>query len=76
MKKRWSVLSHMLILYLPVPTVLVVLLSALAKRCVFTQFYLTLCDSMDCNLPGSSVQGIFHVRILEQVTISSSKAPS
>ena len=23
------------------------------------QFYLTLCDPMDCSLPGSSVHGIF-----------------
>ena len=66
----------MLILHLPVPTVLVVLLSALAELCVLTQSYLTLCDSMDCNLPGSSVQGIFHVRILEQVAISSSRGLS
>ena len=25
-----------------------------------------LCDSMDCNLPGSSVHGIFQVKILEE----------
>ena len=25
----------------------------------------TLCDSMDCSLPGSSVHGIFQVRVLE-----------
>ena len=25
----------------------------------------TLCDSMDCSLPGSSVRGIFQARILE-----------
>ena len=28
------------------------------------------CDFMDCSLPGSSVQGIFQVRILEWVAIS------
>ena len=29
----------------------------------------TLCDLMDCNQPGSSVQGIFQARILEWVAI-------
>ena len=29
----------------------------------------TLCDSMDCSLPGSSVRGIFQARILEWVAI-------
>ena len=30
----------------------------------------TLCDSMDCTLPGSSVHGILQARILEWVAIS------
>ena len=30
-----------------------------------TQSYLTLSDSMDCRLPGSSVHGIFQARVLE-----------
>ena len=30
----------------------------------------TLCDPMDCSLPGFSVHGIFQARILERVTIS------
>ena len=30
----------------------------------------TLCDSLDCSLPGSSVHGILQVRILEWVAIS------
>ena len=38
-----------------------------------TQLCLTLCDSMDCSLPGSSVYGIFQARILEQVAISFSR---
>ena len=25
----------------------------------------TLCDPMDCSLPGSSIHGIFHERVLE-----------
>ena len=29
------------------------------------------CDPMDCNLPGSSVHGIFQARVLEWVAISS-----
>ena len=33
----------------------------------------TLCDSMDCSLPGSSVHGILWARILEWVTMSSSR---
>ena len=38
--------------------------------CSVTQSYLTLCDPMDCSLPGSSVHGIFQARILEWVAIS------
>ena len=37
------------------------------------QSCLTLCDPMDCNPPGSSLLGIPQARILEQVTISSSR---
>ena len=37
---------------------------------------LTLCDPMDCSLPGSSVYGILQVRILEWVAISSFRASS
>ena len=33
----------------------------------------TLCDPMDCSLPGSSVHGIFQTRILEWVAVPSSK---
>ena len=35
-----------------------------------TQLCLTLCDSMDCCQPGSSVHGILQTRILEWVAIS------
>ena len=34
-----------------------------------TQSCLTLCDPMDCSLPGSSVHGILQARIQEQVVI-------
>ena len=30
----------------------------------------TLCDPMDCSLPGSFAQGVFQARILEWVAIS------
>ena len=35
------------------------------------QSCLTVCDPMDCSLPGSSVLGIFQARILEWVAIPS-----
>ena len=44
--------------------------------CVFvcaytvTQSHPTLCNPMDCSLPGSSVHGILQAKILEQVAIS------
>ena len=33
----------------------------------------TLCDPMDCSLPGPSVHGIFQARILQWVAISFSR---
>ena len=41
-----------------------------------TQSCPTLCDPMDCGLPGSSVCGIFQARILEWVAISFSRGYS
>ena len=38
-----------------------------------TQSCLTLCDPMDCSLPGSSVHGIFQARVLEWIAISFSR---
>ena len=40
------------------------------------QSCLTLCNPMDCNLPGSSVHGILQARILESVAISFSRGSS
>ena len=37
------------------------------------QSCLTLCDPMDCNLPGTSVHGILQARIVEWVAMPSSK---
>ena len=39
--------------------------------CVYGQSCLALCSPLDCNLPESSVHGIFQARILEWVTIPS-----
>ena len=36
----------------------------------------TLCDPVDCSLPGSSVNGIFQARVLEWVAVSFSKGSS
>ena len=44
--------------------------------CMHVQSCLTLCDSMDCSLPGSFIHGIFQVRILEHVSISHSRGSS
>ena len=41
-----------------------------------TQSCLTLCDPVDCSLPGSSVHGILQKRILEWVAISFSRGSS
>ena len=41
-----------------------------------TQSCLTLCDPMDCSLPGSSVLGIFQAIILEWAAISFSRRSS
>ena len=47
--------------------------------CVYVlviQWYPTLCNPMDCRLPGSSVHEILQARILEWVIISSSRGSS
>ena len=44
--------------------------------CLVTQSCPTLCDSMDCSPPGSSIHGIFQARILERVAVSFSRASS
>ena len=40
------------------------------------QSCLTLCDPMDCSLPGSSIHGIFQAGVLEWVAISFSRGSS
>ena len=44
------------------------------KVCEVAQSCLTLCNSMDCSLPGSSLHGILQARVLEWVAISFSNA--
>ena len=44
--------------------------SLTVKRSEVAQLCPTLCDPMDCSLPGSSVHWIFQARILEWVAIS------
>ena len=39
-------------------------------KCEVAQLCLTLCDPMDCRLPGFSVHGIFQARVLEWVAIA------
>ena len=46
------------------------------KRSEVTQSCLTLCNSMDGNLPGSMVHGIFQARLLEWAAISFSRGSS
>ena len=43
------------------------------EKMLVTQSCPTLCSSMNCNLPGSSVLGIFQARTLKWVAISSSR---
>ena len=38
------------------------------SQCVLGQSHQTLCDPVDCNLPGTLVHGILQARIPEQVT--------
>ena len=40
------------------------------------QSWATLCDPMDCSLPGSSVHGIFQAIVLEWIAISFSRESS
>ena len=50
--------------------------AALSQKVLVSQWCLTLCNPMDCSLPGSSVHGILQARILEWVAILFSKGSS
>ena len=41
-----------------------------------TQLCPTLCDPMDCSLPGFSIRGILQARVLEWVAISPGDLPN
>ena len=45
-------------------------------KVLVTQLCLTLCNSLNCSLPGSSVHGILQARILEWVAMPFSKGSS
>ena len=47
-----------------------------AQWCMCAQSCLTLCDSVDCSPPGSSVHGILQARILDWVAMSCSRGSS
>ena len=59
-----------------VVVVIVVIAAAAAAAVLITQSGSTLCDPMDCSLPGSSVHGILQARILECVTLPFSRGTS
>ena len=51
-------------------------LSSLVSESEVAQSCPTLCDPMDCSLPGSSVHGIFQAIVLEWIAISFSRGSS
>ena len=51
-------------------------LEYLCCRCLAAKSRPTLCDPMNCSLPGSSIHGILQARILEWLAISFSKGTS
>ena len=57
-------------------SLLIVLFSVICGGGLVAQSCLTLGDSTDCSLPGSSVHGILQARILEGIIISFSKGTS
>ena len=46
------------------------------KESEVAQLCPTLCDPMDCSLPGSSIHGILQVRVLEWIAVSFSRRSS
>ena len=71
-KSLYSLIFLFDLLLLDVSEIFVFVLYQLMRVCVCVkslQLCLTLCDPMDCSLPGSSVHGILQARILEGVAI-------
>ena len=50
--------------------------AAISQKVLVCQWCLTLCNPIDCSLPGSSIHGILQARILEWVAIPFSKGSS
>ena len=65
---HWATVKMLKIMRTPIKHLIYIVL--VAQSCP------TLCNSMDCSLPGSSVHGIFQARILEWVAISFSRGSS
>ena len=68
LKEDLKELSCMWIIYLPIFT--------MKKWSEVAQLCPTLCDPVDCSLPGFSDHGIFQARVLEWVAISFSRGSS
>ena len=65
----WLLWGYVLFL-ITMRTCFTLMRSEVAQSCV------TLCDLMDCSLPGFSICGIFQARVLEWVAISFSRRSS
>ena len=59
--------------FLPRSLVKINMIKCLTAAAKSLQSCLTLSDSMDCSLPGSSVHGIFQAKVLEWGAIAFSK---
>ena len=68
-----SYLYNIILCFFPAPRALFSAHSKSSFSCIIAQLCPTLCDTMDCSQPGSSVHGILQARILESVAISSSR---
>ena len=71
-KRKSQSLSHLALVSLDILSFPYLLRSEV----LVTQSCPTLCNSMNCSPPGSSVHGIFQARILEWVAISFSRGSS
>ena len=58
------------------PVQIFYVLPAWKVKVLVAQWCPTLCDPIDCSLPGSSVHGIFQARILEWIAIPFSRGSS
>ena len=76
-KKNWKISIDYHQKQLNVPIVNEILTIKMQERKVkVTQLCLTLCDPLNCSLPGSSVHGILQARVLDCIAISFSRGSS